>query len=345
MKKLLVALALSLAVFLPRAQAIPDSLPFLGSLRFQVNNQLTLASNNLSAAVAVTNKVEAAKQKKLITLLNTARKTIDKTKTNYVAGATVLGALNKTLGRSALSNEFNPILTNTFNVYLAALINLEDAYSDRVDGSYPGRAHDAAAKALDKFLLALNSASTNTNYLLRLKFLLAAAKGEALSLKATVKAEHAPLPPAQYKATITGALFGNFNFTPKPANAIAAVFNAPFNSLTMNGVNGTTSGSGFGTKLTTRQLLITIPNLTDGTTTYQVGDGSGKVFILYTVGRGGIGGSDGADGYEAVSGSLTVTVNKASKTAVGTYSFYAPGENTATAASTSNGSFSIVWIE
>ena len=343
MKKLLVALTLSLAVFLPRAHAIADTLPFFGSLRSEVNYQLTLATNNLTAAVAATNKVEAAKQKKLITLLNTARNTINKTKTNYVAGATVLGALNKTLGRSALSNEFNPILTNTFNIYLASLINLEDAYSDRVDASYPGKLHVAAGKVLDKFLLALNSASTNTNYLLRLKFLLAAAKSEALSLKATVKAEHAPLPPAQYQATITGALFGNFNFTPKPANAIAAIYNPLLNNLIMNGVNGTQSGSGFSTKVTTRQLLITIPNLVDGTTTYQIGSGSGKAFVLYTIIRGGIGGSDGADGYEAVSGTLTVTVNKAGKTAVGTFSFTAPGEDTPTTASTSNGSFSIVW--
>lgn len=339
MKKLLLALTLSLAVFLPRAQAIPDSLPYLGSIRSEVLDQLTIASNN----VATTNNVAA--NKKLIKTLLGAKKLIDKTKTNYVGGAKSLTVLNKTFVRSALSNEFNPLIGQTLDVYVGSLYSVRDTLADRVNGSYPGRAQTAALATLAKLLAAIDNANTNTNILLALRSLGVAAKTETAAQKATVKAENAPLPPAQYKATITGALFGNFNFTPNPANAIASVFNAPLNYLQMNGISGVRSGSGLSTKLTTRQLLITIPNLADGTTTYEVGDGSGKAFVLYTVGRGGVGGSDGADGYEAVSGTLTVTVNKASKTAVGTFSFYAPGENTATAASTSNGSFSVVWIE
>lgn len=340
MKKLLLALVLSAAVFLPRAQAISVlNPPYLGSISNEVFVQLTVVTNEINA----TNNLVA--NKKLLKVLLGAQKLIAKTKTNNVGGSKSLGVLNKSLGRSSLSNTFNPLIQGTADIYVSVFDNIFDALEHRVNSSYPGRAQDAARKVLAKFEAAIRNADTNANFLLVLKSLSVAAKGEIGAQKATVKAENAPLPPQQYKATITGALFGTFNFTPKPANAIAAIHSTLLNNLEMNGVSGVTSGSGFGTKVTVRQLFINIPNLTDGTTTYDVGSGSGKAFILYTVSKGGVGGSDGADGYEAVSGTLTVTVNKASKTAVGSYSFYAPGENTPTAASTSNGSFSVVWIE
>lgn len=346
MKRFLLALAVSLAVTLPaaRAGAVADTLPFLSSLRHEVTNQLTIQSNLVAAA---TNKAQAKLPKSLAGKLKLALRTIDRTKTNYAAGAKTLSTLNKSFARSALSNEFNPLLDATFDQYIDALNDEIDDAEDRINAAYPGRSRDAALKALARMIAYVDSATTNTNFLRALKALGSAAKGEALVEKATVRAENAPLPPAQYKATINGAIYGNFNFTPKVVGqeAFAAVHSVPLNNLIMNGVNGVRSGSGFSTKITMRTLTITIPNLVDGTTTYPVGTGSGHVSVIYSVSKGGVSGVEGADGYTGTSGTLTVTVNKAAKTAVGTFSFTAPGENTPTTASTSNGSFSIVWVQ
>lgn len=347
MKRILLALAVTFAVLLPSANAVaidPNPLPFLGYIRQEVTNQLTIQSNLVAAA---TNKTEAKLPKSLLTKLKSSLRTIDRTKTNYAAGAKSLSVINKTLSRSALSNEFNPLLDAAFDRYIDALNDEIDDAELRINASYPGKSHDAALKALAKLIASVDSATTNTNFLKALKALAAAAKGEALVEKATVRAQNAPLPPAQYKATITGAIYGTFNFTPKVVGqeAFAAIHSPALNNLIMNGVNGVRSGSGLSTKITMRTLTIGIPNLVDGTTTYQIGSGSGQVSVIYSVSKGGIGGIEQADGYDGASGTLTVTVNKAAKTAVGTFSFTAPGENTPTTASTSNGSFSVVWIE
>lgn len=341
MMKLLLALTLTLAVFLPRAQAVADTLPFLTTFRSQVANQLTIASNNIVATNDVRGNTRLKK-----TLIGALR-TIDRTKTNsYVAGASALNVLNRTFYRTSLSNTFNPLVDQTRDVYVASLYLAYSNYAARVNASYPGRSQTAAFATLARLLAAIDTANTNTNVLVALRFLSTAARTETATLAATKRAEAAPLPPQQYTATIAGALYGTFNFTPKPANAIAAVRNIALNNLQMNGVSGTVSGSGFSTKSTVRTLFINIPNLANGTTVYDVGSGSGKAFVNYTVARGGIGGADPADGYEAVSGTLTVTVNLAAKTAVGTFSFSAPGENNpGSTASTSNGKFSVLWIE
>ena len=337
MKKLLIALTLSLAVFLPRAQAVPDSLPFLGSLRSEVNYQLGQASNALANAVATNNKLEAAKQKKLITLLNTARKTIDKTKTNYVAGSTALGVLNKSLGRSALSNEFNPRITNTFNLYVASLIYLEDLYSDRVDSSYPGSAHVAAGKALDKFLLALNAASTNTNFLLRLKFLAAASKGEALALKATVKAENAPAPPNGLTATVTTSDEGTFTFKPASIFVNAAyvtatkLLNISVIEIKPGGVIQTRSIS----------IVTTVPN--EGVNTINLAN----VICFYSGFR--VKATNPSDqtgeSYDADSGSMTLTINTTTRLVYGTFNFTGNGDDVSTKTGTVNGSFSLTYLQ
>lgn len=256
-----------------------------------------------------------------------------------MAGSKSLTVLNKALGRSALSNEFNPLITNTFNVYLATLLNLEDLYSDRVDGSYPGKAHVAAAKALDKFLLALDRASTNTNFLVRLKFLAAAATGEALALKATVRAEAAPAPPAHFTATIAGSGEPTFAFKPF-LGSIAA-------SRVGNGVIIIVQDvkiSGGGRTIRQRVLTMNFPVQTDGTFTYTV---QGPVnnwdlnYVSSLINNGAVSG----DAFDATSGTLTVTVNVAAKSVIGSFSFAAPGDtNPGNVAQTSNGSFSLTWL-
>ncbi len=339
MKKFLLLTLLSLLLSFASAHAVA-ALPGFESLRAETLTQLTIASNN------VANEIDVKANQSLIKTLQGALKLIDKTKPDYGSGARALGSLTKTYNRTTVSNAFHPVLEGTFNSYIASLRSDANQLQSRLNSTFPGKARTSAETSMTRLVAAIDAAETTADLAAAIKLLATAGKSLGAAQKAVVKAENAPLPPAQYRATITGALFGTFNFTPNPKEAIAAVYNAPVNQLIINGVSGTTSGSGLNTKATTRQLAITIPNLTDGTTTYEVGNGGGKAFVLYTIVRGGINGSDGADGYQATSGTLTVTVNKAARTAVGTFSFNAPGStNPSSVASTSNGTFSVVWRE
>jgi hypothetical protein len=334
MKKLLFTLVLSLAVFIPRAHAggVAQTLPFLADLRAEVLDELTKASNN----IAMTNDVVG--NKKLAKTLLGALKLIDKTKTNYVTGAKNLGVLNKTLGRTAVSNEFHPRVDASLNLYVASLYDRLDDLEDIVNASYPGRAHDAAVKALNKLLAAIDGANTNANIVLALKALSAAAKAEIGAAKAAVKADAAPAPPSHFTATITGSGEGTVNFRPSPAPAVASRI---VNLLNIVGVEVRVSG----TTVRTRNLNLNIPNLTDGTTTYNVSDtGGGNANVVYTTSTGGLGVPPSGDGFSATSGSVTVTVNTTTKTAFGTFSFSAPGQNNpGNVATSSNGSFAVTW--
>ena len=89
MKHLLLTFALLTAALIPQARAI-DSLPYLGSLRTEVFNQLTIASNNVATSTNV------IANKKLIITLKGALRGIDRTKpSNYVAGAQISGLAGK----------------------------------------------------------------------------------------------------------------------------------------------------------------------------------------------------------------------------------------------------------
>jgi len=330
MKKLLFVLALSLAVFLPRAQAIINP-PYLGFISNEVFDQLTTVTNELAA----TNNVVA--NKKLLKVLLGAQKLIAKTKTNHVGGAKSLGVLNKSLGRSVLSNEFNPLIQGTADIYVNVFHNLLDALEDRVDASYPGKANEAARKALAKFEAAIDSADTNSNFLLVLKALGAAAKGEIGAQKAVVKAENAPAPPSGFSATIAGSGEPTFLFKPFLGSIGAARVGNAVNVIVQD-----VKISGGGTRQ--RVLNMSFPVLVDGTFTYTV-EGAGNNWDLNYVSSLTQNGNVSGDAFEATSGTLTVTVNVAAKSVIGTFSFNAPGENNpGNVAQTSNGSFSLTWL-
>src|SRR5436309_13726850 len=109
MKKLLSLAVLLYATALQPAQAIPVlTLPFLQRLRVKVVDQQTIASNDVVA------------NKQLLASLKKALTTIDKTKTNYAAGAKSLGVLAKNLNRTSVSNVFAGDFDTIANIYVAS---------------------------------------------------------------------------------------------------------------------------------------------------------------------------------------------------------------------------------
>jgi hypothetical protein len=312
MMKLLLALTLTLAVFLPRAQAVADTLPFLTTFRAEVANQLTVVSNNIAATNDVRGNTRLKK-----TLIGALR-TIDRTRTNsYVAGASALNVLNRTFYRTSLSNTFNPLVDQTRDVYVASLLQAHANYAARVNASYPGRAQTAALTSLARLLAAIDTANTNTNVLVALRFLSTSAKTETATQRATVKAEAAPAPIASITANVSGAI----NTTIKTTGA----------GITPGSPgNYTVLGSQFTLRpIGQRIVRFSLYGLTDGTHTVTLDDGG----IVISAGFN-------TTTYEGNPGTATVTYNSASKVMFGTFTFTAFDDDNNASTITVTGSFS-----
>ena len=189
MKKLLVSLSCLVVLFTNAARA--DDLPFFSTLREEIVNQLTIASNNL------------ALNKKLISTLASNRKTLDKTKPTLVTGSDALGTLARALAKTSLSNTFLPIVTGIRTVYLETMDDKMEELEERLSHTIPGKAQTTAQTDLGKATIAIDAVGTNSNFALSLKALSKAATALAKAEKSVAKAETAK-PGANFlTATIT----------------------------------------------------------------------------------------------------------------------------------------------
>lgn len=189
MKKLLPPLIILAVLFTPIARG--DDVPFFSSLREEVFNQLTIASN----AVPL--------DKKLLATLRSNLKTIDKTKLTLIAGSGALGTLAKSFSKSSLSNTFLPIVVDTRTTYLEVMDSEKGLLEERLADTIPGKTQDKAQAAIGKLALALEAAETNEVLLLSLKALSKAAKELDKAAKAVAKAETAKPGKDFITATIT----------------------------------------------------------------------------------------------------------------------------------------------
>jgi len=192
-----------------------DEPPFLSSLRTEVVSQLTIATNT------------PPQNKKLVSALQTNLKLIDRTKPTLITGSAALGTLAKSLSRTALSNTFLPILTDTRTVYVDAVETEVSALEDRLGATIPGKAKTAAWTALGKVTTAIDDASTNANFTTALKSLGKATKALATAEKSVAKAESAPPGPNFLLATITESNQGVTPFKPTKNTILEATYD-PF---------------------------------------------------------------------------------------------------------------------
>ena len=311
MKRLITLAVLLCGIAIPSARAVSlPTLPFLGPLRVDVVNQQVIASNN----IAMTNDI--AGNKKLLASLKKALKTIEKTKTNYAAGAKSLGVLAKTLNRTSISNVFIGDFEGTVEDYIAALIGEENSLSNRLASAYPSKAHTSALTTLGLLDDALNGAAGSSDIIAAAKFLSTAAKNFAKAAKLTDKAEDAPAPASGLTATITGALHSSFN---------------DFNTtITLSGsdigINSSTKPSTSGSD----NIIMDLLNVVDGTQTVDVRGAYSQVRP----------GGRSFGGNAIVNGTATITYNSATKVIFGTFSFVGDEGGASTATVTVSGSFS-----
>ncbi len=292
MKRLLFTLVLFSAIFIPSAHAV-DSLPYFSTLRAQVLSQLNLATN------------VAEPDKKLVSALNKALATIDKTQPTYAAGAKALGVVAKGVNRSSVSNAFVAVFQSTISDYVSALTGDEATLAGRLAATFPSKSKTSGELALERLLAALQGANATDDIIAAAKLLGTAAKELGTAGKLTVKAEVTPAPPANVTAMVTGA--SNFKYD----SMLAAAVSFSSGSGLINSAQALLK-SPYGQ----RGVLISFIGVNAGPNTLTIGShNSGLCELLVTEAYG----NGFASSYESTGGTINVTYNPATKSLVGTF--------------------------
>lgn len=226
-----------------------DDVPFFSSLREEVLNQLTIASNAVP------------QDKKLLAALRSNLKTIDKTKLTLIAGSGALSTLAKSFSKLSLSNTFLPIVVDTRTTYLDVMDSEKSLLEERLPHTMPGSTQDKAQAAIDKLTVEIEAGATNEVLLLSLKSLGKAAKELDKATKAVVKAETAKPGKDFIIATITES--GQGTTVLKPLRGTLEAFYDDFFGTIEIDVGELTKLTGG--RVQTRMLEITAPFPGEGT--------------------------------------------------------------------------------
>lgn len=326
MKKLLLAVVLCSAALMQKANA-SAFLPYLDPIRAEIVNQQVIVSNAPPLDRPLATKLRMA-------LLQITRTT----PTNLVNDTKALSSIAKTLNGSSLSNTFDPLIRGALANYVGEIEGTLDNISNALLVTFPSGPHTAANNLIGAAFDAIDAGIASGNTTIATKVLAAVTKKLTAINNLLNRAINAPAPPVQLKATITATGEGTFAFQPTPAKAAVATLVG--NTLGIIGVQVQRIGR---TSVRTRDLVVSIPNITDGTHVYNVSQTGGDAEVIYTIAQGGLGVPPTGDAYSATSGTLTVTYNSATHAAVGTFSFNGPGQNNpGNTASSNNGVFSVV---
>ena len=309
MKRIALLLTLTALAFgsTVRANAIPSG---FGTIRAEIVNQLTIASNNIAGNTNV------VANKKLLAPLKKALALIDKPSTPSVINDTKILSLLAPLGKTSLSNTFSPLLNTSLNSYLSALYAAAGSSSNDLAGTFPSGIHTSADKKLIALYTQLLNADNLSDLIAAAKQLAAAAKTLGVVDALVVKAENVPPP----KATITGNVTGAVNYSGLKTLGAAITEASPHN-FNVYGVKGSLSSS-----------------FIFGFTLYGVYNGTSTIVITEA---NFVGGSffNPRSFSEMVHGTATVTYNSTAKTMFGTYSFTAVDDDNAAAMITVSGTF------
>lgn len=315
-KFLLVAAALFCAAAKQQSSAIDiPPAPYFRDLRIEVTNQLTIASNAVAA------------DKKLIAKLKSTLKTIDKNSSITLApGTKTLALVAKALNKTSLSNVFDAQLQFIVDIYTDNYAGLETGLETQLNTAFPGKKRDAAQKALNKLIAAIDSASSNLNTDLASKALSLASKNLVVAQKAVTSAKNAPLPPSSFQATVAISGSSTTTFKPRLATVTPAVIGS--GNFFVNAAG--TSGSGINTKAISLSFALT--DLVQGANTATITAGGANQYTT--------GGLNGNVSFNSTGGVSHVFWDAATKTLAGDFSFNGSEQDGARTA-TFSGTFSV----
>jgi len=97
------------------------------------------------------------------------------------------------------------IFDSTLDIYVDALLDLEDDLATTLNGTYPSKVHTSAIATLDQLLAALHAADTQCQFPPRGEVSFTSVKTYGKAQKAVDKATQAAAPPASVTATVSGS--------------------------------------------------------------------------------------------------------------------------------------------
>ena len=304
MKRLWLTLVVFSAIILPAARSTAQ-LPYLTALRNEVLNQLTLATNGVPEP-----------DKQLVSTLQKALATIDKTQPTYAAGAKALGKVGKGLNGTGVSNAFFAVFQSTVLDYVSALTGEEDTLAARLAATFPSKSKTSGQLALERLLAALQGANATDDIVAAAGFLRTAAKEFGTATKLTIKAEDAPPPPANITANITGATTLSIN-----TQGAGVTAGSPGN-FALLGAQAILNPPG------QRGISFSLSGVTEGTHTVALSNGTITIQSGFS-----------ASAYTEGTGTGDVTLNSAARSIFGTFTFTANGSGGTVGTVTVTGSF------
>lgn len=278
---------------------------------------------------------------KAVSSLNKALTALDKSGgTAISADLKALASVATSISKSSVSNQVGAALEGTVDAYIGMLSEGADQTEVTLAGAFPSGLRKSAEKNLALAKGYLEAAEQNGNLPAAAKLLTKAETKLRVAASSTERALAMPPPPASFTATVTASEEGSFKFTPVK-ESVQGVRDTVLGNIVITAVYVKA-----GTITVTRFITITLPNVPEGTTTYNLASDANalatyttlhaKVILKPTPGTEQI----FAEGYIAESGTVTITRNAASKTAFGTFEFSGPGGTDGHSATVS-GSFSL----
>ncbi len=286
-----------LLAVLPTAKAT-TLYPYLGPIRTEITNQLTVVSNNPPVDL------------KKVAVLKAGLKSIDRvTTTNLTIDLATLNILMNGVGRSSLSNTFLPLIDTAAENYFNLIADSYATLTNRLSNALPSAVHTAADKSLASLLATLQKASTND---LRTAIKLISQAGAKLKSSTTlVTRAEAVLPgPNSITAKINGVAYAVRGLLgPGHPTGVMADYNSSTHILTITSAKiGTTGG---------KMFTVQVGSMAEGTTVHSFGGSTVASYSVFGIGANGTSNSS--------SGTLTVTLNSAKKVASGSFSFNISG--------------------
>jgi hypothetical protein len=277
----------------------------LGAVRTEIVNQQVIVSNAVTL------------DKPLATALRAALLQIDRTTpTNLVNDTKALQTITAKLNKTSLSNTFDPLIRATLLNYFGVVAGALNNASNTLAGTFPSGPHTAGDNLIATVFDSVEAALANVNTTLASKALAVVTKKLSQINSVVTKADNAPAPPARINARVTGSW--GVSIKTQGAGIVGGA------GLILNGAQQAglgVRGIGFST--------ATVP---EGTSTVAITAGAVTqlkfpgITTAYTM--------QGGD-----SGTVTVTRNNSNRTAYGTFTFTATGDQGTTGTVTVTGDF------
>lgn len=314
------------------AHAIFDPGAVLGLLREPITNRLSQVNNSPSP------------DRKLATALDKALTTLNKASaTDLGLDVKLLSQIGTGLLRSSASNDVGAAVQVVVDSYTVVLAHDAMSASNQLLGAFPSGTLTSAERNLDQLYDYLDSLNSSTDLLASIKTLGKAVVKDKVIGSLVAKAVAVRPRGNSFSATVSASEEGTYVFKPFPAVSVQGAYDPVLHSMTITAtsIKGTLTSQ-------TRQVILIIQNVAEGTATYTIGAGAHAIYSsakMKVTLRPPSSQTLFSELYNATAGTITITRNSSNKTVFGTFQFSGPGSiNGSRHADITSGSLSVNYL-